>query len=218
MSLKFGNGDRATSVCEQSYDHTAAAMPVATTLWAELAETHQNSSSGPPVVIATVVPSSPSGGQPVSIHRAPFSLLNVPVDDSDDDAARAPNCFIQSTPGSIRVVESASGGARSFRLAVNGAEIKPAYVGPPLAVIAQRRPPMFPRYDGICDGEWVPLRGKEDYTRPADGTQIVSGLYTGPVDVSITTTRTQSWSTTIDTSIGFEDVLSLLKRVFRFIV
>lgn len=50
---------------------------------------------------------------------------------------------------------------------------------------------------------------KKGYTRPADGAQVVSGLYAGPVDVSITTTRTQSWSTTIETSFGFEDTISL---------
>lgn len=118
-----------------------------------------------------------------------------------------PHSSSQSTPGSI--VESASGGARSLRLAVNGAEIKPAYVGPPLAATIQRRKLILPRDDGVCDGEWVPVPGKEDYTRPADGAQIVSGLYTGPVDVSITTTRTQSWSTTIETSLGFDDIISL---------
>lgn len=53
------------------------------------------------------------------------------------------------------------------------------------------------------------MPGKEDYTRPADGAQVLSGLYTGPVDITMTTTRTQSWSTTIETSLGFEDILSL---------
>lgn len=99
--------------------------------------------------------------------------------------------------------------ARSLCLAVIGVEIKPTYMGPPLAATSQRRKLMLPRDDGICDGEWVPVPGKEDYTRPADGAQILSGLYTGPVDISMTTTRTQSWSTTIETSLGFEDILSL---------
>lgn len=68
---------------------------------------------------------------------------------------------------------------------------------------------MLPRDDGICDGEWVPVPGKEDYTRPADGAQVLSGVYTGPVHITMTTTRTQKWSTTIEPSLRFEDILSL---------
>lgn len=68
---------------------------------------------------------------------------------------------------------------------------------------------MFPRDDGLCDGKWVPVRSKEDYTRPIDGAQIVSELYTGPGDVQISKTSIQSWSTTIETSLGFADVISL---------
>lgn len=109
-------------------------------------------------------------------------IINLPPRDETPTSA-------ESTSG--LVVGSASGGARSLRLAVNGAEIKPAYQGPPLAATTWRSKPVFTRDDGICDGEWVPVPGKEDYTRPADGAQLVSGLYTGPVEVSITTTPTE---------------------------
>lgn len=108
------------------------------------------------------------------------------------------------------VVHAASGGARSLRLVVNGTEVKPAYLGPPKTATSRRsRKAVTPRAKGICDGKWTPVAGKEDYTRPADGAQIVSKLYKGPVEVQITKTRTQGWSTTIEASIGFEDVLSL---------
>lgn len=65
------------------------------------------------------------------------------------------------------------------------------------------------RRAGVCSGDWVAVAGKEDYTRPADGAQIVSVLRKGPAAVEIVDTRTQEWSTTIEASLGFEDVLSL---------
>ncbi|POS70539.1 hypothetical protein DHEL01_v211064 [Diaporthe helianthi] len=58
-----------------------------------------------------------------------------------------------SDSGSV-VQPASSGGARSLRLAVNGTEIKPAYVGPPKTADSGRRKAPSPRADGICDGNW----------------------------------------------------------------
>lgn len=74
--------------------------------------------------------------------------------------------------------QQASGGAISLRLSMNGTEIEPSYVGPPLVEKAtlEKKRSLLAR-DGVCSGDWVPIAGKEDYTRPADGPQIVSSTY-----------------------------------------
>ncbi|KAI0126720.1 hypothetical protein BJ170DRAFT_684300 [Xylariales sp. AK1849] len=141
--------------------------------------------------------------------------------DGDCSAAGIPNLpgkrSVQSSAKFGRdtlenLLSASGGGIQSLRLAVNGTEIEPIYVGPPLVAESRTKTTakkaILPR-DGACDGNWVPLEGKEDYTRPADSPQIVSGVYAGETDVQITTTRTQEWSTTIEASLGFEDIVSL---------
>jgi hypothetical protein len=112
---------------------------------------------------------------------------------------------ISVTPG-IQAVS----GVRSLRFAVNGTEIEPIYVGPPLVSETTPKAPssLIPR-DGICDGNWVPNAGREDYTRPADGATIVSNTYQGPIEAQLTHSRTQEWSSTIEASLGFADIISL---------
>lgn len=128
--------------------------------------------------------------------------------------------FISSTAGGSG---GSGGGMQSLRIAVNGTEIEPLYVGPPQVPAEQqeekeaeevkreevRSALLLSRDSGACKGDWTPDAGYEDYTRPSDGPQIVSSLAKGPVTVSITDTRTQEWSQTVETSLGFADILSL---------
>lgn len=59
-----------------------------------------------------------------------------------------------------------------------------------------------------CDANsWKPNPGKDEYTRPADNTQIVHPAVSGPGEFSITQSRTQTFTTSM--SIGFADILSL---------
>ncbi|KAI1291049.1 hypothetical protein F5Y03DRAFT_403781 [Xylaria venustula] len=103
----------------------------------------------------------------------------------------------------------AGGGVQSLRIAVNGTEIEPIYVGPPqvtteisdtASVISQR---------SVCKKDWTPKPGYEDYRRPADGTQLVSGLVQGPLSTEIQKTRSQEWTQSLDMDLGFDDILSL---------
>ncbi|KAI1132611.1 hypothetical protein F5Y10DRAFT_261031 [Nemania abortiva] len=110
--------------------------------------------------------------------------------------------------------KSGGGGAQSLRIAVNGTEIEPMYVGPPQmatqnASSVVSRGKNKDKGKGKCDGNWKPDTGYEDYTRPADGPQIVSDVVRGDLTITVTTTRTQEWSTTIEESIGFADIVSL---------
>ncbi|KAI0112521.1 hypothetical protein GGR51DRAFT_557103 [Nemania sp. FL0031] len=109
--------------------------------------------------------------------------------------------FVSASGGS-------GGGVQSLRIAINGTEIEPIYVGPP-QVTTNNASLAVSRRGGVCDGDWVPDAGFEDYTRPADGPQIVSNLAKGPVTVTVTDTRTQEWSQTVEASLGFADILSL---------
>jgi hypothetical protein len=56
---------------------------------------------------------------------------------------------------------------------------------------------------------WVPDAGKEDYTKPADHPQRVYDTVSGPSDITITDERSQSWTRTMEMSLGFADVISL---------
>ncbi|KAI1331522.1 hypothetical protein F5Y16DRAFT_395402 [Xylariaceae sp. FL0255] len=100
-------------------------------------------------------------------------------------------------------------GARSLKIAMDGKEVEPIYVGPPLATSAADDSSPSVARRGVCNGVWTPQAGLADYTRPADGSEVVSQVYTGPVTVAITKSRTTERSTTIEASLGFEDILSL---------
>ncbi|KAK8041645.1 hypothetical protein PG993_006168 [Apiospora rasikravindrae] len=123
------------------------------------------------------------------------------------------------------------GGSGALRLQRNGTLITPAYEGPaePVAetdilpetraIPSQRAPvELTTREDekpkGVCAGDWKPgpNPGDEDYVRPADGATMVKTKVDGGESgskVQISTARTQSWSTTMEVSLGIADVLSL---------
>ncbi|KAG9529381.1 hypothetical protein KCU93_g3536, partial [Aureobasidium melanogenum] len=51
--------------------------------------------------------------------------------------------------------------------------------------------------------------GMEEYTRPADNTQIVKGsAVTGPGSIDITESRTQSWSTSMEAGVNIFEIVS----------
>ncbi|KAK4040839.1 hypothetical protein C8A01DRAFT_35114 [Parachaetomium inaequale] len=117
-------------------------------------------------------------------------------------------------------IEAASGGMYSLVLRdANGTEITPTQVGAP--PVAARREPSKPNADhptpladrgpkakrSCDDGSWRADDGKAEYTRPADNTQIVARGVAGPGSVEITSTRSQSFTTSMN--IGFADILSL---------
>lgn len=116
---------------------------------------------------------------------------------------------------------SGAGVSGTVRLQRNGTLITPAYEGPAqpkLGDTPSHRAPaemITARAEGACNGDWAPGPAKQDarYIRHADGASIVSSAAVdGGPDGSTTTisgTRTQSWSTTIEMSLGIADVLSL---------
>jgi hypothetical protein len=70
--------------------------------------------------------------------------------------------------------------------------------------------PLQGRSRACEDNTWVADAGKEDYTKPAQNTQLVYGsVVSGPTDITITQERSQSWTSTLGASLGFEDVISL---------
>lgn len=117
---------------------------------------------------------------------------------------------------------AASGGMYSIVLRdANGTEIKPAQARPPpdslsthrsappqidtaLAVVSTRH--LHPR-SSCSENSWTADDGYSEYTRPANNTQIVKISVAGPADQQISTTRSQSFTTTMN--LGFADVLSL---------
>lgn len=121
---------------------------------------------------------------------------------------------------------AAGGGMFSYKLrSANGSVIEPAAIGLPpdtttdraskdaqAAVPAVKKSvsnPLQARVDKCEEGSWVPDAGKEDYTKPADGTQVVYGSVSGPATIEITKARTQDWTTTMDASLGFGNILSM---------
>ncbi|KAH6641071.1 hypothetical protein F5144DRAFT_481645 [Chaetomium tenue] len=117
---------------------------------------------------------------------------------------------------------AASGGMYSIVLRdANGTEIKPAQVGPPPDSLSTHRSAplqidtapagvstrqLHPR-SSCSENSWTADDGYSEYTRPADNTQIVKTSVAGPADQQISTTRSQSFTTSMN--LGFADVLSL---------
>ncbi|KAJ8132758.1 hypothetical protein O1611_g867 [Lasiodiplodia mahajangana] len=136
-------------------------------------------------------------GQPGKAERSPL-LRSAKFGRGTDPEGIA---FLSAAGGS-------GGGVQSLRIAVNGTEIKPVYVGPPQLATENASSTVSRRHGG-CDGDWVPYAGYEDYTRPADGSKIVSSSVSGPLAVSVIHARTQEWTQTFEQSLGFDDILSL---------
>ncbi|KAF7563715.1 hypothetical protein G7046_g414 [Stylonectria norvegica] len=111
----------------------------------------------------------------------------------------------------------AQGGASGVYLRdVNGNVIAPAQEGPPPGVTAvkTKRVADAPldqvvKRSRCKSNSWIPNPGQEEYTRPADDTQIVMTGVSGPGSVTITKSRSQGWSSTVGVDIGFADILSL---------
>lgn len=59
------------------------------------------------------------------------------------------------------------------------------------------------------DNSWIADSGREDYTRPADSSQVVVSGVAGPQTVTISKTRTATYTSTLDASIGFEDLIGI---------
>lgn len=101
-----------------------------------------------------------------------------------------------------------SGGALYLRDA-NGTEIQPLEVGTVQSLSDKRSSAeLVPRSNCVKDS-WIADPSKENYTRPADGSQLLVTGVVGAQDVQITRERSQSWTSTLSMSIGFEDVISL---------
>ncbi|KAK3301862.1 uncharacterized protein B0T15DRAFT_544888 [Chaetomium strumarium] len=122
--------------------------------------------------------------------------------------------------GELLDLNAASTGLYSLALRdANGTEITPAQIGPPHES-TKRQPSQsaadllaVPSTRGVkskrsCQqNSWRADEGRAEYTRPADGTQILLRAVRGPGQFQITETRSQSFTTSMD--IGFADVLSL---------
>ncbi|KAK6815650.1 hypothetical protein PG987_016654 [Apiospora arundinis] len=172
-----------------------------------------------------------------TFHRASCGKLNLDTtfmvqfccgycDCGAAGVAGVPAC----KPEESNILTAGGGGSSgALRLKRNGTLITPAYEGPADHVAestitsrTENAPPQHARgfltdrqkKKGICSGDWTPgpNPGDEDYTRPADGGTIVrTGVDGGEKgsQVQISTARTQSWTTTIEMSLGIADVLSL---------
>ncbi|KAI7002012.1 hypothetical protein KC359_g146 [Hortaea werneckii] len=115
-----------------------------------------------------------------------------------------------------RDIASSSGGGGLYLKDVNGTVIQPVKVGEVEATASgtgeEKRDPapesVFAR-SNCEEGSWVADPNRDDYTRPADNTQVVLTGVSGPQTVKITTTRSQSWTSTLGASVGIEDIFSL---------
>jgi hypothetical protein len=110
-------------------------------------------------------------------------------------------------------LDAASAGLYSLTLRdANGTEITPAQIGSP-KVSTKRQPLVVPSPRGLkskrsCEpNSWKADEGRAEYSRPADGTQILLRSIRGPGQFQITETRSQSFTTSLN--IGFADILSL---------
>lgn len=111
---------------------------------------------------------------------------------------------------------ASSGGGGLYLKDVNGTVIQPVKVGEVESTAgstgeAKRSPApesVFAR-SNCEEGSWVADPNRDDYTRPADNTQVVLTGVAGPQTVRITKTRSQSYTSTLGASIGIEDIFSL---------
>lgn len=106
-----------------------------------------------------------------------------------------------------------SSGYGLFLQGPNGTVLQPAYMGLP-QITTRHEHAHTPTRSRIekrsCDKKsWVADDGKDEYTRTADGPQIVLSNVKGPTTQTITKERTQSWTSTLSADIGFEDVLHI---------
>lgn len=94
----------------------------------------------------------------------------------------------------------------------NGSVIEPAERGQPKghnqARQSEANNPLTKR-DSCEDDSWVADEGKDSYTRPADGGQVVyAGIGSGQ-KVTITSERSSTYTQSLSQDFGFADVISL---------
>lgn len=109
---------------------------------------------------------------------------------------------------------SGGGGGGVYLKHANGTIIKPAYEGPVTSEITSTSKASVEARDlskrSACTKDsWVPDAGQESYTRPAEGSSIVATGVAGPQDITISTSLTSEYSTTIEADIGFADIFSM---------
>jgi hypothetical protein len=93
----------------------------------------------------------------------------------------------------------------------DGTVIEPAERGQPISEGAVRRsePTSSLSKRAACTKDsWVADAGKESYTRPADGGQIVFTGVKSEAKVTIKTERSVSYTQTVGANMGFSDILS----------
>jgi len=101
-------------------------------------------------------------------------------------------------------------------LTVNGTVVEPIQKGSPPSARKRMPQSLFGRSsllnreedDGKCDGDWTPDDGAEEFTTESDDRQVVFSDFRGG-SVTITETRSQTWTSETSASLGFADVLSL---------
>jgi hypothetical protein len=138
-----------------------------------------------------------------------FMLQNCCGDDCDSAGAKMIRGLGQM--GSPRSVLVDGHGGLLLKYA-NGTIIEPLEVAPPSAPVVARSMQRQARRTtehrlqkrSCVKNSW---KGGDVLTKPADNVQIVAGSQTGPGTVTITESRTQTWSTSM--SLGIADILSL---------
>lgn len=130
---------------------------------------------------------------------------NLAVCCGEGDCEGAGSPFKRSTSSS-----SVSGGI--YLKYGNGSVIEPAERGQPKGKSEERRfetsSPLTKR--ASCkDDSWVADEGRDSYTKPADGGEVVfSGIGSGQT-VEITTSRSSSATQSLSQSLGIADILSI---------
>lgn len=96
----------------------------------------------------------------------------------------------------------------------NGTIIQPIQVGQPQTIQARSNAgevdsKHLNARDGCDKNSWVADPDRSDYSRAADGSQVIYANAVGPAHLTITTERSQSYTSTLGASVGFSDILDL---------
>ena len=123
------------------------------------------------------------------------------------------DCGAAGAPNTKRS-DSRSGGV--YLKYPNGTTIPPAQVGPMVPAKPSRKrsksratKDVFSRAAACKEGSWVADKGREDYTRPGDGAQVVySGIGPGQT-VTISKERSVSFTQSLMAGLSFEDIFMI---------
>nr|POE53526.1 hypothetical protein CFP56_28748 [Quercus suber] len=107
---------------------------------------------------------------------------------------------------------SSSGGL--YLKYANGTIIPPMQEGPILSEPvnerrAHDRSVLNPRNGQCTSNSWVADAGMDDYTRPADSSQVVHQSIRPGESIMITQERSASYTQTLESSLGFEDIVDI---------